>query len=144
MKMILIAILAGLSACASPLPDQADLLAANTVLARYEGTQFHPCRHMTALCPDRCDHAATLAHFRVLHNEHYQKLGQYGDEKMGEGETVMVDVLKDTPGQDASVAALISRLKPGDTVLMTIHHYYVQVEHSFFPVRPVVKIEQRY
>ena len=136
--------LAGLSACAAPLPEKADLLATNTELAQYEGTRHHPCRHMTALCPDRCDHATTLAHFRVLSNENYKKLGEYGDEKIKEGDIAMVDVLKEVPGQDATVTETITRLKQGDTVRITINHYYVQVGQSFFPVRPAVKIEAVY
>ncbi len=118
------------------------MLATNTVVARYEGTHFHPCRHMTALCPDRCDHATSLAHFRVLRNEHYQKTGKYGDDELKEGDTAMVDVLRDVPGQDASVAQFISHLKPGDTVRFTLNHYYVQQNQGFFPVRPVVSIEK--
>ncbi len=142
MKSILtVSLLSALLASAAPLPEKADLLASNTVLALYEGTHFHPCRHMTALCPDRCDHASSLAHFRVLRNVRYQKIGQYGDDKMNEGDTAMVDVRRDIPGQDAQVAQFISQLKPGDAVLITINHYYIQQEHNFFPVRPVVSIK---
>lgn len=140
-QMMLIVSLVGLSAYASPLPQKADLLASNTVVARYEGTQHHPCRHMTALCPDRCNHAATLAHFRVLRNERYQKSGEYGDERINEGDTALVEVFKDTPGQDTAVADFISRLKPGDVVRFTMNHYYVQDHQTLFPVRPVVHIE---
>ncbi len=139
--IILFAMLAELNAWAAPLPEKADLLASNTVVARYEKTHHHPCRHMTALCPDRCDHASTLAHFRVLYSENYQKTSEYGDEEMKSGCTAMVDMLRDIPGQNVAVTELISRLKPGETVRMTINHYYVQVGQNFFPVRPVVKIE---
>ncbi len=143
MKTTLIAaLLSGVCAYATPLPEKADMLASNTVVARYEGTHFHPCRHMTALCPDRCDHATSLAHFRVLRNEYYRKSGVYGDDKLKEGDTAMVDVRKDVPGQDTSVAQLISRLKPGDTVRFTVNHYYVQQNQCSFPVRPVVSIEK--
>ena len=141
-RIILITMLAGLSASATPLPEKADLLASNTVVAQYTGTQYHPCRHMTALCPDRCGHANTLAHFRVLRNEHYQRNNEYGDEEMKVDDIAMVDVLNDVPGQDEGVATLISQLKLGDSVRMTINHYYVKEEQGFFPVRPVVKIER--
>lgn len=140
--MFIAALLTGLCVHASSLPEKADMLATNTVIARYEGTHFHPCRHMTALCPDRCDHATSLAHFRVLRNEQYRKVGKYGDDKLKEGDTAMVDVRRDVPGQDASVAQLISRLRPGDTVRFTLNHYYVQQGQAFFPVRPVVSIEK--
>lgn len=124
----------------SPLPEKAELLAVNRVLAEYEGTHFHPCRHMTAECPDRCDHATHLAHFKVVMNMEYKKLGKYGDDKMTLGETAFVDVQKDVPGQENEVAKVISRLQLGETVELTINHYYVQQGQSYFPVRPVVHI----
>ncbi len=141
-QTIFITALAGLSACASPLPEKADILSSNTVVAQYVGTYYHPCRHMTALCPDRCDHATTLAHFRVLRNERYQRNSEYGDDMMKADDTVTVDVLNDTPGQDEAVVQLISQLKPLDTVRMTIHHCYVQQSQNFFPIRPVVQMEK--
>ena len=57
---------------ASPLPQQADLLASNTVTAQFLGMQERPCYFRTALCPDRCDHASKVAQFRVLPNESYE------------------------------------------------------------------------
>lgn len=127
---------------ASSLPEKADLLASNTVVAEYQQTVEHPCRFMTALCPDRCDHATQLAEFKVVSNEQYEHPGKYGDDKLEPGAMAVVDVKKNVPGQSPKVASFISSLKPGDKVLLTINHYYVQQGQGQFPVRPVVKIQK--
>lgn len=127
---------------AAPLPEKADMLATNTVVAKYVDTVDIPCRFMTTLCPDKCNHATKLAQFEVLSNENYEHPGQYGDEKLEKGSIASVDVKKDIPGQSPEVAKLISELKPGDEVKLTITHYYVQQGQGHFPVRPAVSIER--
>lgn len=126
----------------APLPEKADLLATNTILAKYLRTVEQPCRFMTALCPDKCHHATRLAQFEVLANEQYERPGKYGDEKMEPGSIALVDVQKETIGQSPAVARFISELRPGDTVRLTITHYYVHQGQGQFPVRPVVSIER--
>lgn len=126
----------------APLPEKAELLASNTVLAQYKQTAEQPCRFMTALCPDKCDHATKLAQFEVLANENYTCPGQYGDEKLEPGSTAVIDVQKAVIGQSPAVAQFVSKLKPGDTVRLTISHYYVQQGQGQFPVRPAVSIER--
>lgn len=127
---------------AAPLPEHSDLLATNTVVAVYEKTVDRPCRHLTSLCPDRCNHAKKLATFRVVVNENYEHPGQYGDDKSEPGSVVYVDMLHDEPGQDESVRKLISELKPGDAVRIRIDHYYVNGDSCKYPVRPVTLIER--
>ena len=70
---------------ASPLPAKAELLASNSVTAQFHGTRRLPCMGRTALCPNRCGHAAAVAVFRVLSNEAYAKPGKYGDDKAEPG-----------------------------------------------------------
>lgn len=127
---------------AAPLPEKAEMLATNTVVAKYIDTVDLPCRFMTALCPDRCNHATKLARFEVISNENYEHPGKYGDEKLEKGDTATVDVQKEVLGQSPEVAKLISELKSGDEVKLTITHYYVQQGQGQFPVRPAVSIER--
>ncbi len=145
MKKLLPIALAALapSLFASPISGKADLLASNTVIARFDGFTDIPCRHMTADCPDRCDHATKVALFTVLLNEDYEQLGKYGDDKAEVGSTLMVDIKKPTPGQDdAAVFAAMDTLKPGDSVRLTQDHLYVDDNGNMYPVRPVTKIEK--
>ncbi len=138
-SLMVAAVMGGFAVCGAA---ESDLLARNTVLASYESTVEQPCRFMTADCPDRCDHAKRVAIFRVLRNEDYAKLGEYGDDKMQEGSSVMIDVIKDEPGQAPAVRQLVAELKPGDLVRMTIHHNYVKEETANYPARPVVSMER--
>lgn len=112
-----------------------DLLAENRVVAEYLGTQEIPCRFMTALCPDRCDHATRVAQFRVLSVEHYAKLGEYGDEKLTAGDILPVDIRRPAPGQVALPA-----LAKGDRVRLTIQHRYTKGKVQE-PIRPVTRAE---
>ncbi len=139
---ISLAVAAAASLSASPMPAKADLLASNTVQAHYLGTMDIPCRHLTADCPDKCDHATKVARFRVLKNQDYQKPGKYGDDKMEPGSIVMVDIKKPTPGQDdEKLFDFIDKLKVGATVRFTQAHYYGDFGHSMLPFRPITHIE---
>ena len=129
------------SGSAAPLPEQAEMLATNTVVAKYQGIQEIPCRFMTALCPDKCDHATKVARFEVLSNERYEHPGKYGDEKLEPGSTAMVDVKKEVLGQSPEIAKRIASLQPGDTVRLTITHYYVTKGQGQFPVRPAEQLD---
>ena len=127
---------------AAPMPEKAELLASNTVVAQYMGTQERPCYFRTALCPDRCDHAAKVANFVVLVNENYSKPGKYGDDKAEVGSVIMIDMKNDIPGQDEAVNKLIETLQPGDTVRLTQDHYYGEIGCCMTPFRPVTKMEK--
>lgn len=112
-----------------------DLLAENRVVAEYLGTQEIPCRFMTALCPDKCDHATTVANFRVLSVEHYARHGEYGDASLAAGDTLPVDIRRPAPGQVALPA-----LVKGDKVRLTVQHRYTKGNVQE-PIRPVTKAE---
>ncbi len=126
---------------AAPLPP-AEELAHNTVTAVYECMVQVPCYHRTALCPDRCGHAQSFARFRVVENESYCRLGEYGDDKLMPGEALAVDMKNDVEGQDPAVQRLVQSLHPGEAVRLTIRHYYVKTDHAQYPVRPVTFIER--
>lgn len=128
-------------AAGSPLPENSDKLASNTIVAEYVETKEKPCMFMTVLCPDRCGHGTRLAYFKVLANESYERPGKYGDDKIEPGSFATIDVQKDIPGQASEIAAAVSRLHPGDKVRFTITHYYTKTEQLHTPVRPVVQFE---
>lgn len=125
---------------AAPLPANAELLASNTVTAQFLGTRRLPCMGRTALCPERCGHAAAVAVFRVLSNEAYDKPGKYGDDKAEPGSELMIDAAADTPGQDAAVPETLAALTPGDVVRLTQKHYYADMGGVYMPIRPVTEL----
>lgn len=125
---------------AAPLPAKADLLASNTVAAQYLGERRLPCMGRTALCPNRCGHAASVAVFRVISNEAYAKPGKYGDDKAEPGSEILIDAKADVPGQDAAVLETLSTLTPGDKVKLTQKHYYADFGDVLMPVRPVTEL----
>ena len=125
---------------AAPLPAKADLLASNTVTAQYLGARHLPCMGRTALCPNRCGHAASVAVFRVISNEAYAKPGKYGDDKAEPGSEILIDAKADVPGQDAAVLETLATLTPGDKVKLTQKHYYADFGDVLMPVRPVTEL----
>ncbi len=126
---------------AAPLPPKADLLASNTVTAQYLGTRHLPCMGRTALCPDRCGHATSVAVFRVISNEAYAKPGKYGDDKAEPGSEIFIDAKADVPGQDTDVCKTLASLTPGDKVVFTQKHYYVELNDVHMPVRPITELK---
>ena len=127
---------------ASPMPENAQVLATNTFEATYLGLMELPCRGMTADCPDKCDHATKVARFRVTQNVDYAQNSEYGDDKVAPGSIVMIDIKKPTPGQDdAAVFETIDTLKLGDKVIMTQDHCYGEIGDLVTPFRPVTKLE---
>lgn len=126
---------------ASPLPAKAELLASNSVTAQFLGTRRLPCMGRTALCPDRCGHAAAVAVFRVIANEAYAKPGKYGDDKAEPGSEILIDAVADVPGQDAAVQETLAALTPGDTVRLTQKHYYADMGGVHMPVRPITELK---
>lgn len=130
-----------LTVFSAPLPPKAELLASNTVTAQFLGTRRLPCMGRTALCPDRCGHAAAVAVFRVIANEAYAKPGKYGDDKAESGSEILIDAAADVPGQDAAVKETLAVLTPGDTVRLTQKHYYADMGEVLMPVRPVTELK---
>lgn len=128
------------AAFAAPLPTKADLLASNTVTAQYLGARHLPCMGRTALCPNRCGHAASVAVFRVISNEAYAKPGKYGDDKAEPGSEMLIDAKADVPGQDAAVLKTLAALTPGDKVKLTQKHYYADLGDVVMPIRPVTEL----
>ncbi len=127
---------------ATPLPDNAELLAVNAVEAHYLGTLKIPCRHRTADCPDKCNHATEVARFRVLKNIKYECPGKYGDDAYAPGSMVMIDIKNPTPGQDdEALFRFIGNLKLGAKVRFTQKHYYGEINNLTEPFRPVTHME---
>ena len=129
------------SVMAAPLPEKADLLASNTVTAQFIGMKERPCHFRTALCPDRCDHAAKVAQFRVLTNEAYEKPGKYGDDKAESGNMLLVDARNDVPGQPDDMLQKLANLNPGQVVRLTQKHYYADLGDVVTPIRPVTQLD---
>lgn len=129
------------SVFASPLPEKAELLATNTVVAQYVATDSRPCYGRTALCPHRCGHALRVAKFRVLTNEAYEKPGKYGDDKAEGGNLLLIDAVNDVPGQDESILRKLAELKPGQVVRIKQNHYYADLGNVMTPIRPVEKLD---
>ncbi|KAK2960661.1 putative flp protein [Blattamonas nauphoetae] len=122
-------------------PDSSfEVLSSHTAIARFVGVKFHPCLHMTSLCPDRCGHAKYLASFNIEEYEKYEKKGEYGDEK----QTVFSFDMNPKAKVDRQAEAVIERvktLKEGDLVRLSWDHIYVTSGGSKYPERIVRTLE---
>ncbi len=138
--VIFAALIACLNLHAAPMPPAKEL-ARNEVFAVYVGTREVPCMHRTALCPNKCDHAKTVAVFKVVRNDNYAKTVGYGDAKADVDDEICVDINMDVEGQSLSTLETIQKLNISDYVQLTQVHYYVRKEYTSYPVRPIVKLE---
>ncbi len=102
------------------------LLSVHKTLARFDGFKVQPCHHMTADCPNQCEHGGIYAAFTIEEYLSYQKPDAYGDEEQKQF-YVRMSSLKDVP--DATLVPalrkVILQLEPGDEVALDWVHVYV-------------------
>lgn len=144
----LLAITALLSGCATvTYTHLADLpgetLAEHQTLARYEGVAEVPCRHMTADCPNACEHGGQYAQFTIVEYTGYKQLSEYGDPKQ---DTFIVRyALKDgTPDPELAppLQKVISELDEGQVVQLNWTHVYVRDAGGARPERIIVRLAE--
>ncbi len=119
-------------------------LSTHQTMARFDGFEVHPCLHMTADCPDRCDHGGIYARFTIEEYLGYEKLDRYGDAEQKEFHLRMSSV-KDVPDPAVPVALrkVILQLEPGETVALDWAHVYVVYPNGLHtPERIVTRLAQ--
>jgi hypothetical protein len=119
------------------------VLTTNEVIAEFTGIKHFPCRHITSLCPDRCNHAQDAAEFKILEWQEYNKPGQYGDDKK-DVFRARIDQNAPSEKQDPAVVEIIKTLTPGEKVKIFWEHIYVTdpETNSKWPERPIRSIEK--
>jgi len=123
-----------------------DLLAVHKTVAKFGGLQNRPCRFMTALCPNRCGHGGSVAKFTVVKYLHYERPGEYGDDK---GETFaikMSDAAAET-GLTPERKTVLESLAAGDFVSLAWNHDYVHYQFdeggsTSTPERPLTGLKK--
>jgi hypothetical protein len=120
------------------------VLSAHHVIAQFVGIRHFPCRFMTSLCPDRCNHAYDGAEFKVLRYESFEKPGKEGDEKQS-SIVARLDSNQEssTDYQTPEISAQIRTLSRGQKVKLFYEHIYVTDGEtgSKYPQRPIRSIE---
>ncbi len=120
--------------------EKRQLLANHETLAVFDGIEYHLCRGLTALCPDKCGHSGEFANFKVKKYLKYEKLGEYGDPEQKTFSVQISDFHKKPKG-DPKILETVKGLKNGDYVLLSWHHDYVTKDGASGPERPIVKLE---
>jgi hypothetical protein len=112
-------------------------------LARFDGITDVPCRHMTADCPNACEHGGQYATFSIVEYTNYTQLSEYGDDKQ---ETFAVRIaLKDgTPAPEVSPALqrVIKELTPGQVVGLDWIHLYCTTDQGRYPERIITRLAE--
>lgn len=113
-----------------------DLLAVHRTIAVFVEIRHQPCRFMTSLCPDHCNHAKDVAVFKIETYTEYAKMGEYGDDKADE---FYVSLNQNDP-EDAQTQEIIDQIRaltPGAKVELGWDHIYVHDDAGSRPRRPV-------
>lgn len=118
-----------------------ELLAVHKTVAKFDGLKKQQCMHMTSLCPDRCNHGGTNAVFSIKKYLHYEKPGQYGDEKTDKHCVKLEDDVERS-GLTAERKSLLDSLKEGDVVLLSWNHDYVNRHECYAPERPITELKK--
>ena len=141
MKSIVCIVVLSLIGVIRAAEDQRELLSDHQTVAKLEGVKMRKCMGRTSLCPDRCGHSGNFASFQIVGYLSYKKPGKYGDEQ-AKTYLFQVDDNNGNPKIDKELAATVSALKEGDTVLLNWRHDYVTREGSKFPERIVYKLQR--
>ncbi|NWK56371.1 hypothetical protein HW115_12175 [Verrucomicrobiaceae bacterium N1E253] len=117
------------------------VLSTHETQAVFKGTSERKCRHMTALCPDRCNHGGTVAEFTITRYLRYDKPGKYGDPK-----TKLFTTMLKKPDMDQKTIERIGKLAPGTALTLNWEHRYISRTYSDgtsakFPRRVITKLE---
>ena len=121
-------------------PEQRTLLALHVTVARYDGTAYHQCRGMAALCPDKCGNSGDFATLTILRYLSYEMLGEYGDPKTD----IFTVQVNDNMGHvtvPLVIQAQIKALKQGDIVLLAWRHDYVTRDGASYPERSIILLD---
>lgn len=119
-----------------------DKLSIHKTEATFMGVEEVKCRHMTALCPDRCDHGGKVATFKIDNYSNYQKLSQYGDPKQETFTVQLTDGQGNVPKTTShALVQVIDTLSEGDSVTLEWTHTYVDDGFVVEPRRLVTRLE---
>ena len=118
-------------------------LAKHETRARYEHLLEQPCRHMTAFCPNQCDHGGVYAVFTIESYTHYQQFTKYGDEPQ-ETFAIRLWMPNGSPDPETPTALrkTIGELDAGQVVDLHWAHLYRITEQGNFPVRTVTYLAE--
>lgn len=117
-------------------------LAEHRVITRHKGSPYQVCRGCTGKCPERCGASGEYATFKVTQYLHYQKPGEYGDDKLKEFRIQISDFHKKETG-DKLINSVIKGLKKGDLVVLEEKHLYGEYMPGVFgPVRPLMLLKK--
>jgi hypothetical protein len=117
-----------------------EVLSTHLIIAEFLGIKHFPCRHLTSLCPDRCNHAQDVATFKVISYLKYEALGRWATEQ----EDVFharIDQKVPVEAQDPQIIDTIKTLTPGQKVKLYWEQIYVTEEGSKWPERPIRSLE---
>eukprot|EP00388_Colpodella_angusta_P046660 GDKK01070150.1.p1 GENE.GDKK01070150.1~~GDKK01070150.1.p1 ORF type:complete len:144 (+),score=8.71 GDKK01070150.1:45-434(+) len=119
-----------------------EVLSNHVFIAIFEGISHQPCRFMTSMCPDRCNHSKDVAHFKVTQYISYEKNGQFGDDKQEIIYFGLTSQDHSSDRQDPAIIEEVRQLKKGDTVRIHYEHIYCTDESgSKWPERPFRSID---
>lgn len=117
------------------------LLSIHEVKATFKGIRREPCRFLTSLCPDKCNHSKDVATFAVDQYIEYAAHDKYCDEKQGQIFYAFGAEEGSTEHQSGQFDGKIKALTPGDKVILRYEHRYVTGTGNY-PIRPFTKLER--
>lgn len=122
---------------------KADLLSRHDVTATFDGIVDQPCRFLTALCPDRCNHGGKVAVFTIDSYNTEPTPSQFIPEPKESKFHIRIATRQGERTVPDALYTTIDRLIPGDTVHLVWDHLYVSyTSGTTQPERPVLVLEK--
>ena len=123
-----------------------DVLAEHQTIARYSGAPYSVCRGLTGACPENCGNSGEFATFAIVDYLHYDKPGQYGDDRQTSRRVQISDFHRRPLGADklpSGLGEVIASLDENDLVYLAWNHLYGEISPGVTaPIRPILELRK--
>lgn len=119
------------------------VLSTHKTQARYVGLTEVPCRHMTAQCPDACEHGGVYAQFEIERYTDYIPSSEYAEERQ-ETFAIRLWMRNGEAAPEGSIALrqVIGDLKEGQRVQLDWVQLYRITETCNYPENIVIQLAE--
>jgi hypothetical protein len=119
------------------------VLSTHKTVARYIGLTEVPCRHMTAQCPNECEHGGVYAQFVIEQYKDYIASSEYAEERQ-ETFAVRLWLRNGEAAPEGSIALrqVVGELKAGQQVQLDWVQFYHITETCNYPENIVIRLAE--
>lgn len=118
-------------------------LAEHVTVARYLGVTEEGCCHLTAQCPDACEHGGVYAHFEIVKYLDYSCYSSEGEAQQSEfAVRLRLRSGAIAPETSPALVQMVEGLASGEEVALEWVHLYRITEKGNYPERIIMRLAE--